>query len=406
MAGYKRGESKTRLSRIHPYPAMIADTLALGIARKYVKRHSRVLDPFCGTARTLYAASAVGGNCFGIDVNPLAVLIAQAKNVRKLPKMPDPKQLTAEYSFAKFNIQPGRKVKWFSKSTEREICALICWINSLSTERPTLLALACILSATVREVCFCRKRQWKLHRLSARQRRVFKPSALMVFRRRLQATAKSLPEWESRATVTIQRGDSKILHDVLKDVGLPISYDLIFTSPPYGDSRSTVGYGGISSICLGVLQHLNRLRLPFLTGQQIDAKCLGGETHQDVARNVLTTYWKGGANTSEWCRIRCFLNDLALTCKQMSLVSHAGTKIILVISRRCVRRQRLYLDRFLQDELTQYGFWLSESFCRRIERKITPFVIDRKARTNRSDKVRTMDYEFLLVFEKKSSGVV
>ena len=89
MGADERRLRKTQLSRIHPYPAMIADDLAVCIASKYVHRGSLVLDPFCGTARTLYAAASAGGDCFGIDVNPLAVLIAQAKGVRKLPVMPD-----------------------------------------------------------------------------------------------------------------------------------------------------------------------------------------------------------------------------------------------------------------------------------------------------------------------------
>jgi hypothetical protein len=53
-----------------------------------------------------------------------------------------------------------------------------------------------------------------------------------------------------------------------------------------------------------------------------------------------------------------------------------------VVSRRSVRRRRLYLDRFFRDELRQYGFRLLNSACRRLENKTSPFVIDRKGRTD------------------------
>src|SRR4051794_36558844 len=72
----------TRLARIHPYPAMIADTLVNALAAQYITTSSRLLDPFCGTARTVAAAAARGARSHGIDVNPLAVLISQAKLAR------------------------------------------------------------------------------------------------------------------------------------------------------------------------------------------------------------------------------------------------------------------------------------------------------------------------------------
>lgn len=39
----------------------------------------RVLDPFCGRGTTIYAARLVGVPAVGVDVNPVAVAIAQAK---------------------------------------------------------------------------------------------------------------------------------------------------------------------------------------------------------------------------------------------------------------------------------------------------------------------------------------
>ena len=43
---------------------------------------SRVLDPFCGRGTTLYAARTLGLSAYGIDTNPVAVAIAQAKLAR------------------------------------------------------------------------------------------------------------------------------------------------------------------------------------------------------------------------------------------------------------------------------------------------------------------------------------
>ena len=395
----------TRLSRIHPYPAMIADKCANKIAAQHIADGALVLDPFCGTGRTLYAAAGAGGKCFGIDINPLAVLIARAKSVNWLPALPAPQFLKKRHSGAKFNLQPGRKVSWFPKAAEQELGIIISWINSLIIDRSTRMALACILSATVREVSFCRKKQWKLHRMSEEDRQNYKPSPLKVFGRRLGTIQKALQEGNTQRKVTVVTGDSTSLRAIVSAWGLPQFYDVIFTSPPYGDSRSTVGYGGMSSMCLGVLQHVRDLELPFKSAQIIDSSCLGGSETQLFICNAIKKYWKGSATTFEWARVSAFLADLALSCQQIAAVSRIGTKAIFIVSRRCVRKRRLYIDRFLQDELRRYGFDLKNRSRRCIERKNTPYLIDRKARSKKTDKVKTMDHEFILVFEKRRDAI-
>jgi tRNA G10 N-methylase Trm11 len=404
MVRDKNSDKGTRLNRIHPYPAMIADDFALRTAMRYVKPGSVVLDPFCGTARTLYAAASRGGICFGLDINPLAVLIGRAKNVRVLPKLRDLDSMDRCARLPGLELQPGRKVKWFSNSVERELNCLIGWINSLSITSNVRTTLACVLSATVREVSFCRKRQWKLHRMSASSRHKFRPSAVKVFKRRLESLARDLRTTPLTGKIRIVHGDARRLRAVLKRRKFPSSYDVIFTSPPYGDSRSTVGYGGMSSMCLGVLQHVSDLHMVYESGQAIDSRCLGGLSCAGESYEVTEKYWAGSVNSDEFVRVGSFLRDLAATCSEITTLSHVGTKAIFVVSRRSVRRRRLYIDHFLSDELEKHGFRLVENTKRFIEHKNTPRVIDRKARCRDADKVRTMEREFILVFEKVAAN--
>ena len=400
MVRNKNSGRGTRLNRIHPYPAMIADDFALCTATQYVKPGAVVLDPFCGTARTLYAAASRGGMCFGVDTNPLAVLIARAKNIRVLPKLGVLESMGHRARLPAFELQPGRKVKWFTNSVEKELNRIVGWINSVSISSNVRTALACVLSATVREVSFCRKRQWKLHRMSASSRRTFRPSAVRVFKRRLESLARDLRTTPLSGKVRIVHGDARKLRTVLKRRKCPSSYDVIFTSPPYGDSRSTVGYGAMSSMCLGVLQHISDLHLVCESGSAIDSRCLGGRSCSGGSYPATGKYWAGSVYSEEFERVGVFLRDLAATCSEIAQLSHLGTKAIFVVSRRSVRRRRLYIDHFLSDELKKHGFRLVENTNRSIDHKNTPCVIDRKARCRDADKVRTMETEFILAFEK------
>src|ERR1700730_13829986 len=68
----------THLSRLHPYPAMVADELALDLASEYIPTGGSILDPFCGSGRLLAAANCASVRV-GVDSNPLAWLLTRAK---------------------------------------------------------------------------------------------------------------------------------------------------------------------------------------------------------------------------------------------------------------------------------------------------------------------------------------
>lgn len=62
-------------ARLHPATARVLIDIVAGRAR----RDALVLDPFCGSGTTLVEARAVGLRSVGVDLNPLAVLVARAK---------------------------------------------------------------------------------------------------------------------------------------------------------------------------------------------------------------------------------------------------------------------------------------------------------------------------------------
>jgi site-specific DNA-methyltransferase (cytosine-N4-specific) len=404
----------TRFNLLHPYPAMIADELAIDLAAKFVVRGMRVLDPFCGTGRTLIAAAERGANCVGIDVNPLAVLVTRAKvaNVRvsTLRRLSEemghgvPKTVGQE-----FDLEPGRSVSWFSRRCRRELREIICWLNTQRLRREDKLLLAAILSATARETSYCRQDQWKLHRIPPRKRLRFKKSPWSVFARRCRS---ALDELESSASLEGRcralQGDTRNLLSVLRSQGGPRSFDLIITSPPYGDSHTTVGYGGISGICLGVIQHLDLPDISLENRCSIDRLCLGGGPNHSTETSMWP-YWYGGTKNPGRPRVTNFLFDVEHCCKQISKVLRPGGRVVYVVARRTVSGYRVYLDAFLQSIMTGLGFVLEYSYSRSIRRKNTPYVVDtsgkKKSAQISKNQVKTMRTEYVLVFCKKVKGM-
>lgn len=73
-----------RLNAVCPYYTMFPLDFPLEQMRLYPEAR-RVLDPFCGRGTTLYAARLAKRESAGIDINPVAAAIAQAKVVRESP---------------------------------------------------------------------------------------------------------------------------------------------------------------------------------------------------------------------------------------------------------------------------------------------------------------------------------
>lgn len=84
-------EAGTRLNAIAPYFTMFPLDYPLNSIKAFSKPGDMVLDPFCGRGTTNLAARVLGRRTHGIDCNPVAVAIAQAKMVA-----PTPEEIIAE----------------------------------------------------------------------------------------------------------------------------------------------------------------------------------------------------------------------------------------------------------------------------------------------------------------------
>jgi DNA modification methylase len=67
---------------LHPYPAKYIPQIPNAIIQKLSKPGEVVADIFCGSGTTLVEALALGRHAVGVDANPLACLISEAKTAR------------------------------------------------------------------------------------------------------------------------------------------------------------------------------------------------------------------------------------------------------------------------------------------------------------------------------------
>lgn len=376
----------TRLSRFHPYPAMVADELAISLANKYVRNASRVLDPFCGAGRLVMAAAAAGASCTALDRNPLACLITKAKAARTCPKLiqklrEDIRRRKGVPGGSPLVLRESRKVDWFSEMALKELAQIVHWINGKELPGAEKLVIAAALSATTRKTSYCRKDGWKLHRLSKTARKAFDVSPWEVFAQKLEEYELGTAAHPLRnKSIRVFMSDARFMKATDGFVRTP--FDVVMTSPPYGDSRTTIQYGAASALCLDVVSHIDGLRTMFEGGRAIDDACLGGcrpklSTKTTQAVEDIKRYW-AGRGTSEGCeRISRFLVDVKSVCEGISQVVAENGTVIMIVGRRSVGGFRLKLDEFLIDRFEDLRFRVVERKMRAIGSKRFPRRINR-----------------------------
>lgn len=116
---------------IHPYPAKFIPQLPRQLLSLLTPRSEAVIfDPFCGSGTTLVEAQSAGFPSVGVDLNPIATLIARAKTKGAAPAVhPAARSLSSEAKGAKVAVPDIPRIDhWFSKDVQRALAAIVAAI--------------------------------------------------------------------------------------------------------------------------------------------------------------------------------------------------------------------------------------------------------------------------------------
>ncbi|RAO05025.1 DNA methyltransferase [Micromonospora noduli] len=238
-------EDALRLNVICPYYTMFPLDFPLSqLAAK--PEATRVLDPFCGRGTTLYAARLAGLPSVGIDINPVAVAIAQAKitqvtsgAVVRLAKKILDGGLQGE-------VPEGEFWQWcYEGVTLREIVTLRTSLMTMNS--PTAAMLRAVLLGILHGPrnkglpsylsnqmprTYASKPAYAVKFWKTRAMEPVRIPALDVIARRADRLLKSTPTTQGGH---VYHGDSV---ETLQ--GLRQKFDLVVTSPPYYGMRTYV----------------------------------------------------------------------------------------------------------------------------------------------------------------------
>ncbi|MDK9580584.1 hypothetical protein QQA45_03510 [Sneathia sanguinegens] len=452
---FKDDDTKEYTHGLHNYPAVMVCPISRNIISlvRGIQPVNALLDPFSGSG-TVVVEGMINGipTVAGNDINPLALLLTKVKSTpldcNKLKKEAAAvKKCIVEainknkaylddvdnYIANELGLDILGKKGWGDSAPQylKQFCSekgiditipefknIGYWfrprvILELAIEKATIDNVKdkdirdfifVAMSESIRLVSNRKNGEFKMFRMPAPKVLTFRPDVYAEFAKildrnieKMENFVAKLKENDSMPKVSIFRNSACTLENVPND-----TYDLIVTSPPYGDSRTTVAYGEYSRLSL---QWINIYNLSEKEIMGVDKSLMGGKKY----RNGFELDLKSDTLRAALDKIKdedleragdvySFYEDLDAAIKSSAEKTKKGGYHFWVVGNRTVKNILLQTDVVISELAEQYGLKTVYTIDRNIPNKVMPSL---NSPTNESGKtVTTMTMEHIVILRK------
>lgn len=453
---FREDDTKEYTHGLHNYPAMMVCPISRNIIRlmKEIQPVHALLDPFAGSGTVLVEGMVNGIEIVsGNDINPLALLLSKVKTTPLDNKllMTEVNQLLKRISNKResylsvldgvdsyftdiLHLDLTEKKGWGDKA--HTYLRDYCETNKIDIVIPefknmgywfrphVILELAIIkaeieqikdkdirdfvfvaMSEAIRFVSNRRNGEFKMFRMPAAKVQAFNPEVYVEFRKillrnvsKMKDFCEALDNAHSESDVSVFNNNVCTLSDVPDD-----TYDLIITSPPYGDSRTTVAYGEYSRLSL---QWINLFSLSEKEIMSIDKSLMGGKKYRNGFEFTLCSETLRAsldvikdADIERAGDVYSFYVDLDAALQSVARKTKSGGYQFWVVGNRTVKNELLQTDVIIAELAPQYGLVPLYTVDRNIPNKVMPSL---NSPTNITGvKGSTMTMEHIVILRKQ-----
>ena len=375
---FRKSDTKEYTHCFHNYPAMMIPQVARKLLERYGVSGGWLLDPYCGTGTSLVEASMLGMNAVGCDINPLVRLIASAKTNPPPPHILDEHLADLQDTLMRmrFNGNGARAVDippilnmdyWFSSNVVQCLAALREQILSAKDEAIRKF-LWVAFSETARECSFTKNGEFKLVRMPAQKLESYNPDVFGIFLGKLERNRNGLAAYlEQREDVEVLITDANTANGESPQMAKP--FDLVITSPPYGDSSTTVAYGQFSRLSA------EWIGLP--NPRKVDRISMGGSRKYGYLPDSPVTPAINEIRSIDRKRatqVEAFYIDLYNSIRTVAASTSEQATVCYVVGNRRVKGVTLPTDEFVRVAFSDFGFSHKETIVRNIPNKRMPLA--------------------------------
>ena len=400
---FRKVDTKEYTHGYHTYPAMMIPQIARTLIEEYSPKGQlqTILDPYMGSGTTLVEATLKGVDSIGTDLNPLARMMSKVKTTHydetriKNQFMEISFQLSF-YDAGKVHNRNFDRVSNYSYWYSEDVLLKLSYLHQLIDEYASDSDFFhLILAEIVREVSFTRNGEFKRFRMSEDKIANYNPNPFDLFEKKTKRNIEGLRAYNEsvhRANVTICDFNSTygIPHDIVANG----SIDMVVTSPPYGDSKTTVAYGQFS-------RWANEW-FGFDNAKSLDSELMGGGKCREVKFKSVelaeTLLEIKALDEKRYWEVISFLNDYSHSIHNVSNVVRIGGRVCYVVGDRRVKGIQIPLDYFTAEMFEQCGFVHLHTIVREIPSKRMPSLTSPTNKTG--NHVQTMSHEYIVILEK------
>jgi site-specific DNA-methyltransferase (cytosine-N4-specific) len=400
---------------LHTYPARMIPQIPSTLFNHWLSTDTLspgdlVFDPFCGSGTTPVEARRFGLNAIATDINPFACLLSRTKatalDIEKLNAAIDrccygpnwfyreqfidqehQHQATTHGTKHGSDLDPDDntttpslsvKRSWFPEPQVYKIEAMHRHLMELRAQYnyKIIRFIRIALSKAARKISYQRDGEFKRHRIPPEERESHNPAFTPLFASILEENKQQLQQYQTKidpsTSVEIKYADCRD-----KDILDPNSVDAIVTSPPYGDHRTTVGYGQFSQAPAAAATPLDIETLkdvdPSGLGGRLSGSDLTFETVTNLSNTLEATITELNAVDGRDTDVLEFFTDYAQTLQQIARVIKPGQPVAIVVGNRTVSRIPIPTHLITTELALKFGLTHQATHPRSIPNKVLPF---------------------------------
>jgi DNA modification methylase len=397
---------------VHPFPARMAP----GVVRELVanpgaRKRLRVLDPMMGSGTVLALARARGHQAYGVDIDPLAVLIAKVWTTSidrsEVRQKAQAVLVRAKRTFSSLSLKQAyphhadwetRKFVryWFDGYSRRQVAALALSIRNVRDEAVRNVLWCAFSRLIITKQAGVSLAQDLAH---SRPHRAFDVAPIKPFSNFLRAVERVLQNCIPKTGLargpapSIRRGDARFLELADNTV------DLVLTSPPYMNAIDYLRCSKFSLVWMGCsTEDVRQVRSASIgtevgnygAGEFVDHLIRSQKLHKRLSRR-------------HRAMLSRFIVDMVAALTEVARVLVPGGNAVYIIGENSVR------GTFIRNSsiLTAIAQYVGLTFCRKSTRALPPNrrYLPPPSRRNKDSLDVRMRREVVLHFRKPRAGL-
>lgn len=388
----------------HRYPAKFIPQIISPLISKYSNIGDLVIDPMGGCGTTLVEAKIMGRPSVGVDINPVAVLITQAKITPIEPSRLEKSfnelnRGLKEYSdLSKGKVPPHERIDyWFQPNEKCKLAFIFSKISDLETQDIRDFYY-CAFSNILKNCSIWLQKSNKPTRDMNK-----KPSdPFQMFNKQVKMMIKNNTHfYELLKKKGYLKVDSKIYCTDARTLPLDDnSVTLAVTSPPYVTSYEYADLHQLTALWFEYTKDLSNFRKRFIGTAYHNKKEL--QLKSQIAESIVSDLTLEDKKTAK--EVENYFGEMLQVFEEMARVLKKNGRAAIVIGNTKIKGVNILNAEVNVEQFKNIGFIIDDIIKREIPSKNLPSIRDKSsgrfAKVSSDNKISIYPTEYILIMKK------